>query len=131
MPLYSYLFKGTLLWTCFTFDGPLMDNAILKGKLTLFLLRQIACNKFSSTHENCCSYKKVTWQPCCAELLHEVGKLLLNAIITDEPLNHRENCRQAEIIMTAMILKSYLSMVITYNCRNFWLFLYIYRFLFV
>ena len=28
-----------LLWTCFTFDNPLIDNAILKGKLTLFLLK--------------------------------------------------------------------------------------------
>ena len=33
--LYSYLFKKKV--TCFTFDGPFMNNAILKGKLTLFL----------------------------------------------------------------------------------------------
>ena len=38
------------LWTCFTFDGPLMDNAILKGKLTLFFQRcmmmSIRCKEY-------------------------------------------------------------------------------------
>ena len=36
MTLYSNLFKGMLLWTCFTFDGPISDSAMLIGKLGIF-----------------------------------------------------------------------------------------------
>ena len=40
--LYRYFFKGMLPRTCFTFDGPLIDNAILKGKSKLFFSNGVA-----------------------------------------------------------------------------------------